>query len=755
MASALVANFVAGGVKEDGQPLLVPATQIGEAVKDPQYREDRRTQRRVGMIFCIAIASALIGSLVASGVSFALLNLETTTTTSTAPTTTPSPSTTPAESPLPHPPPPPPPTPKPPPPSPSPVVASPPPPPVTISPRTPLSSGTGCFTLGGDDAACCAASDGRDATPFGGQPCFVVTSGSNTGGCEPLSYIEEQVWSYNCASSGTSSPPPPPPQPTPTTTTSPPPPPPTGAPRTPLASGTGCFTLGGQPGPCCDAADGREGTPFHNQPCYISTSGSNAGGCEPESYLVDSGISYTCSSPPPTTTTLSPPPTPPPSPNPKPPPTPPLGTPTAPPTPSAPPSPIGPPPPSPPDPRCDQSILPRSDCPGADANTQEDECTNALGCCWDPDWTPAEVYACYVKQGDGLPSAPPPPPPYPNAATCDLAGARIDCGTAFAGQCATPLGQNYTAYDGVQYPGKGCCYDANASSNGMVLSCFLPAPSPPPEAPPPSPPPPPPPPPAQCDFDALPRTNCPGASDSTNKDQCENDLGCCYDGDFDSSTTVYACFPHNKLLPPSAPPPPDAPPPSPVGPPPSPTSPPPRAPPTPPPGVPSPTPAPPPVTPPTPPPQPPAYPPRVVSTMSDGGCYHLGADPQACCASSDGRTGTYHLDPCFIVVSTGACEPITYIEANGLVATCSSPPPSPPPTPDRTMLLNGDGCFVKGGNPTECCDASDGRVGTSFEGQPCFISTSGPYPGGCEPEIYLVSQGFTYTCASPPPPPPV
>jgi hypothetical protein len=399
---------------------------------------------------------------------------------------------------------------------------------------------------------------------------------------------------------------------------------------------------------------------------------------------------------------------------------------------------LGPPPPSPPDPRCDQSILPRTDCPGADINTDEDLCTNTLGCCWDPDWTPAEVYACYVKQGDGLPSAPPAPPPYPNAATCDMSGPRIDCGTAFAGQCTTPLGQNYTAYDGVEYPGRGCCYDPDASTNGMVLSCFLPAPSPPPTKPPPSPPPPPP---AQCDFDALPRTNCPNAGISTTKEQCENDLGCCYDDDTDPVTEVFACFPHNKLLPPSSPPTPEAPPPSP-------TTPPPSNPPTPPPSKPPPT------SPPATPPDPPAIPPRAVAA---GGCYTL--DKQTCCSMSDGRSGTpYHLQPCYIVTSSETCEPLNHIEDNSLPYTCNSPPPSPPPAPPtpappaRVMLSNGDGCYVIGSDPSACCASSDGRVGGPFENQPCYISTTGPDPE-CEPENYLQSQGLSYTCASPPPPP--
>jgi hypothetical protein len=53
-----------------------------------------------------------------------------------------------------------------------------------------------------------------------------------------------------------------------------------------------------------------------------------------------------------------------------------------------------------------------------------------------------------------------------------------------------------------------------------------------------------------------------------------------------------------------------------------------------------------------------------VSAVGDGGCYHLGGDHNraTCCASSDGRSGTHYLSPCYYNPATQACQPLTYIE---------------------------------------------------------------------------------------------
>jgi hypothetical protein len=68
-------------------------------------------------------------------------------------------------------------------------ASTPPPPasPPAIPPRAELGSEVGCFTEGGDQTGCCAASDGRAAFPD--DPCFYNPT---TFACEPLSYIESQ-----------------------------------------------------------------------------------------------------------------------------------------------------------------------------------------------------------------------------------------------------------------------------------------------------------------------------------------------------------------------------------------------------------------------------------------------------------------------------------------------------------------------------------------------------------------------------------
>ena len=43
------------------------------------------------------------------------------------------------------------------------------------------------------------------------------------------------------------------------------------------------------------------------------------------------------------------------------------------------------------------------------------------------------------------------------------------------------------------------------------------------------------------------------------------------------------------------------------------------------------------------------------------------------------------------------------------------------------------------GDDAACCSSSDGRVGTAFEGENCYIALSGGSPGfACEPQSYLV-----------------
>lgn len=179
------------------------------------------------------------------------------------------------------------------------------------------------------------------------------------------------------------------------------------------------------------------------------------------------------------------------------------------------------------------------------------------------------------------------------------------------------------------------------------------------------------------------------------------------------------------------------------------------------------------------PPPPPPYPPKTMLTNGDG-CFVIGIDTNTCCLSTDGRTGTsFEGEHCVPVLTDAGgiegCQPWNYISSEGLsyrdchevlgVSDTTSPPPagaSPPPFPPKAALPSGVGCYTVTGD-VACCDAVDGRNGTSFGGQHCVPKVN----GGCEPADFAAQQGepvkdchAVYAAAvSPPPvatsPPPV
>jgi hypothetical protein len=156
--------------------------------------------------------------------------------------------------------------------------------------------------------------------------------------------------------------------------------------------------------------------------------------------------------------------------------------------------------PPPPGPQCNQTVFPRTDCPGASALTTAEECA-LLGCCWDETWTPEEQYACFV-------AFPPPPPDLEcasaqsfnegmmSATTCEALGAVAYPGVIFSDASS---GIGYCSYTSTTLPLVQVTNSPAACDNVTDVTCLcrslLESPPLPPSRPPPSMPPRPPQPP--------------------------------------------------------------------------------------------------------------------------------------------------------------------------------------------------------------------------------------------------------------------